>query len=263
MFDEIPKTNQHAYTYKCPYCKIVLKTKQNLIHHLTHSCPKKDSIEMHTKATIRLKPYEFLMKLPVDDHEIIFVTGPPKCGKSYWINEYVKAYKQMFGRKVFLFTRNEHDDTLANDEDKYIKITISDDLDADPLTLDDLRDSLIIMDDIESSEHKKGTQRAYNLLDDVCKNGRHYNINVIFANQECRMGVKTKKILSMLTMLVIYPSSGETYQCERLLKEYAGRSKSEINLIMNLQSRWVAFSRPKPQYVMGEHDIYMIGKEIY
>ena len=263
VFQEIPKRNINQYSYKCPYCKTILKSKQSLVHHITHSCEKKSSIAMHTKPCIKLDLGDQLIKLPNDDHEIIFATGPPGCGKSYWVNEYVKMYKKIFDRDVFLITRLEKDQTLAKDEDKYIKINVDQTVLDEPPKLNDFENSLVIFDDIESSEFPKATQAMYNLLDDMCKNGRHHNISVILCNQEVRMGKKTKPILTMLTMLVIFPKTGNIYQMSHVLKEQIGMSKNQIEHIMSLNSRWCCISRASPQYVLYEHGCYMLNKEIY
>lgn len=259
-YNVVPEKSIVSADYVCPYCKHKFSSKASLLKHLKNACKQKGSVVMKTYPSIELKT-GMLRKLPVDDHEVIFVTGPPKCGKSHWVNEYVKAYIQMFKRDVHLFTRLEQDDTL--NAEMYNRIPITNELPENPFKLEDFANSLVIFDDIESSEFKKGTEYVYNLLDDMILNGRHHNINVIFCNQMCRLGKKTRRVLACLTMLVIYPSSGETYQSEHLLKEYCGFSKSQINEIFNIKSRWVAYSRPKPQYIMYERGIYMMGKKCY
>jgi hypothetical protein len=67
----------------------------------------------------------------------------------------------------------------------------------------------------------------------------------------------------MFTGLVVFPSSGETYQITKLLQEYCGMSKARINKIMALNTRWVYFSRTRPQYIMAETSCFILGKEIY
>lgn len=263
VFQKIPSRNINQYTYKCPYCKVTLKSKQTLIHHVTHSCEKKNSVVMHTKTKITAEPGDEVYKLPLEKHEIIMVTGNPGCGKSYWVNEFVKSYIKLFERIVFLITRLEKDETLAKNEHNYVKIDVDNSVITDPFKLNDFEDSLVIFDDIESSECPKATQLMYNLMDDISKNGRHHNISVIFCNQECRMGKKTKPILSMLTGLVIFPQNCSTYQTEKLLKEQIGLGKDEINTILHLPSRWVYLNRSCPQYVLHQHGAYMLGKEIY
>ena len=257
------KVDRYDKKVKCPYCKKELSTKQKLLYHLT-ICEKKNH-HIDTKPRILLSVLEFMEKLPLplEEHEVIFCTGPPKCGKTYWVNEYVKMFKHVFKLPVFRLSRVSHDETLRKEEKHYLNIPIDNEIVENPLKLEDFADSLVIFDDIESSEFPKATKMAYNLLDDMCKNGRHHRIAVIFCNQECRMGTKTKPILSTVTTLVIFPQNASLYQTERLLKDHVGMSKTQIKDALNLNTRWEVISKATPQYIMYEHGVYLLGKELY
>ena len=248
---------------KCPYCKKELSTKQKLAYHLTICNQRTHNIDV--KPKIQLNMFEFIEKLPLplEEHEVIFCTGPPKCGKTYWVNEYVKMFIHIYKLPVFRISRVNKDETLKKEEKNYLNIPIDNELVTNPFKLEDFANSLVIFDDIESSEFPKATKNAYNLLDDMCKNGRHHRIAVIFCNQESRMGTKTKAILSTVTTLVIFPKNASLYQTERLLKDHVGMSKTQIKDALNLNTRWEVISKASPQYIMHEHGIYMLGKELY
>jgi hypothetical protein len=248
---------------KCPYCHRELSSKTKLQYHLT-ICEKKNH-HTDTKPRIIIPDFEFMEKLPLplEEHEVIFCTGPPKCGKTYWVNEYVKMFKHIFKLPVFRISRVQHDETLRKDEQHYLNIAVDGDIIDNPLKLEDFTDSLVIFDDIESSEFPKATKMAYNLLDDMCKNGRHHRIAVIFCNQESRMGLKTKPILSTVTTLVVFPQNCSLYQTERLLKDHVGMSKTQIKDALHLNTRWEVISKACPQYVLYEHGVYLLGKELY
>jgi len=247
----------------CPYCKKVVSSKRVLMCHLK-ICTKRDEIK-DVNPRIILDNYTFLEKLPLppSEHEVLFVTGPPKCGKTYFVNNYVKMIKHIYGLPVFRISRVERDETLKKDEKYYLNIRIDNDMVETPLKLEEFHDSLVIFDDIESSEFPKATKCAYNLLDDMCKNGRHHRISVIFCNQECRMGTKTKPILSTVTSLVIFPKNCSLYQTERLLRDHVGMSKPQIKEALDLNTRWEVINKASPQYIMYEHGVYLLGKEIY
>lgn len=262
-FDVIPSKNVNKKPLKCPYCKNYFKTKQSFISHVVNVCPEKKNIILDSRPSIKMEVGERLQILPLDEHETIFVTGAPNCGKTYLTNEFTKAYIKMFQRQVFLFTCVKNDDTLKKDIENYIRVPIDNDLLEEPIKLEDLSNSLCIFDDIESSEFPHATAYAYNLLSEICKAGRHENISVIFINQECRMGKKTKAILTMLTKLVIFPKSASFYQTSRLLKDYIGLGNDQITDIFKSKSRWVAINRAVPQYVINENGCYVLGKEIY
>lgn len=259
-YNKIDTSNKKA---KCPYCHKELSSKAKLIYHLT-ICEKKNH-HIDTKPKIIFPEFEFIEKLPLplEEHEVLFVTGPPKCGKTYWVNEYVKMFKHIYKLPVFRISRVRHDETLKNNTDDYLNIPVDNEMIENPLKLEDFEDSLVIFDDIESSEFPKATKMAYNLLDDMCKNGRHHRIAVIFCNQECRMGTKTKPILSTVTSLVIFPLNCSLYQTEKLLKDHVGMSKPQIKQALNLNTRWEVISKASPQYIMHEHGVYLLGKELY
>lgn len=261
VFSEIPSKNVKESTYKCPYCKMKITTKQNYTHHIKFVCKKK---KQHTEMFTNIIVDENVTKLPqVDegDHEILFVTGPPKSGKSYFINEQVKIYKKLNpDNDVILFTRLTSDDTL--DEGLYTRVVISPEMLKNPYKLEELANSLLIFDDIETSEYKKVSDYIFSLLNDVIKNGRHEHISVIVSNQETCMGAKTKTILANMSGLVIFPRSGSVYSMTRVLKVYMGLSPYQINRVLNLPSRWVYLNRQYPQHVIYEHGVYMTKSDI-
>jgi hypothetical protein len=257
MYPDIPKRHIYEQKYMCPFCKKELSTKQKMMYHVHNICTKRNVANMNPKPVIDLPEGEQLFKLP-DQYECIFLTGPPGCGKSFWVNEYVKRFKELYDNKVFLISRLEHDSTLDNDIDNYIRIAVNNDFD---YKLEDFTNSVVIFDDIESAEHKKGTDKAYFLLDDICKNGRHHNISVIFCNQEIRMGRRTKCILTVITALVLFPSVGNKYQMSYALRDHIGMDKSQINKVMELQSRWAYVSRTCPQYILHQNGAYLLNKQ--
>lgn len=248
----------------CPFCDKTFKRKDNMLYHIQqHVCIKKNQNKrgiISNEFNLKLKNNEYLEKIPLEleEHEVIFVTGPPKCGKTYWVNEYVKMFKYIYNKPVYRISRIVHDETIKNEEENYIYIPINDEL---QLKMEHFENSLIIFDDIESSEFPKASKMAFNFMDDVCKNGRHHKISVIFCNQECRMGNKTKPILSTVTSIVIFPLNTSLYQTEKLLKDHIGMSKKQINDALKLNSRWIVINRASPQYIMYDHGIYILGRE--
>jgi len=271
-FVEIPTQNIEAHKYICPYCKNILSTKNRFIYHIK-ICEKSSQSVNNMYAKINTNKQYPLQKIPSNNHEVLFVTGIPGSGKTYWTNEYVKAYKKLYGNyvkaykklygnKVYLFSTHDKDETIGKDDKNYISIDVTDELLKEPFELKDFENSLVIFDDIESSKYPKATKYLLSLMEDIAKNGRHYHISEIYINQECRSGKITKKILTLMTGLVFFPS-GETYQTQRLLMDYCGMSKRRAFEIMNMKTRWVYFSRARPQYIITEHSCFILGKEAY
>lgn len=254
LFKPLPTKNIKSHVYPCPYCKKVIKRKENLIYHLTHDkCPKKG------KSEAKIETNKDIIPIPRDEHVVLFVSGPPGSGKTYFVNQYAKYYNKIYDRRIILFTRNVEDETLDND--LYIKILIEKKLPT--LKLEHLKDSLVIFDDIESSEYPATTKYLYDLLNDIIKNGRHQNISCIFTNQQLRMFMRTRVILENMTDLVIFPKYGSKYHMDNVMKIYLGMAKSEIDYLYSVESRWVSIRRICPKYMISQHLVYIVGSEVY
>lgn len=271
--NSIIETATQKKEYVCPNCQTKLHSKTAYMNHIRNIC--KDNAKSQFKAEINLDINTTSKFFPIPnidlkkdnlEHEIIFVSGPPKCGKSYFVNEYVKIYNKILPENdIFLITTHEQDDTLTFNN--YKKLLVDDQLCIDSPQIQEFENSLVVFDDIESSRHAKGTKYCWNLLDDINKNGRHYNISVIITNQECRMGKKTKGLLSMMSKLVIFPSCGSRYQYDRLLKEHLGFNIIQLNKLYHLpfdndRNRFCLISRTAPQYVLTPFCCYMLRESV-
>lgn len=249
----------------CPFCEKHIIKKEHLIHHIKYNvCGQrrgkicKHFANIHSDDKLTLIPNEPSL------HDTILVTGIPGCGKSFWVNEYIKNFAKLYpDYAIHIFTRNEHCNSLTYN--KIYKHIINDmfrDEMNDLLTLDNFKKCLCIFDDIETSEHPDATKKLYAFMDDIIKNGRHYNCNVIFVNQESRMGMKTKTILSCVNKIVVFPRTMNEYQTSKLL-EHIGVGKKQLGKIRALNSRTAVISNTYPAYVCAEHDFYLLGKECY
>ena len=86
--------------------------------------------------------------------QIIYITGASGSGKSAFTREFVKEYKKIWkDREVYSFRALKEDESL--DEIKPKRFRIDDSLVSNPLDIEDLKDSLIIMDDIDVINPKR------------------------------------------------------------------------------------------------------------
>lgn len=256
----LPSKNVKQFKYICPSCKKDLKRKTTFIEHVLHTCKNKEDID---RKKVKYETLNELMVIPrpQEQHQIIFVSGPPGSGKSHYTNDFSKAFKKLYGARIILFTRNTEDETL--DEELYEKVLI-DDIDInkkfDP---EEFRDCLVIFDDIESSTKPKVTKYMYQLLSDLAKNGRHVNCTVIYTNQEAMLGIRTKTILRICSDFVIFPKFASKHEVPQVLRKYFGMNQNQIDYVLNVNSRWACIRKIAPQYVIHQHGIYIIGCEIY
>ena len=182
--------------------------------------------------------------------------------KTYFIDKYATKYHKLFGRMVVYITRNEEDDTLKKNEDLYTKILIDKHFPMN-LTMKSLKNCLVIMDDIENSNFPEITAYLYRLLDEIIKCGRHYNISIIFSNQQARQYKKTRNILENASLFVFFNPKQKSDQTIAIYKNKIGLSPKDIEHINNIEGRWVAIRRTAPMYVVSQFETYLIGCEYY
>lgn len=250
---------------ECPYCSKTFSTKQSVQYHIKHACKKIDS---DNRYHIELEKGQELAIMPPADREIIFIYGPPKSGKTYLLNEYVRAFKKIFpSRPVILISSVESDETLKDDEKNYNRILIDESMVQDPFdAMHDFANCLVIFDDIENSSCPKAIKYLYAVLDELIKNGRHageFGASVIFTNQQCRMGNKTKCILENATKYIIFPGVCSPYHLTNLMQLYVGLTKKDINYLRKCGSRWAVIDKSVPRNVVAQKEAYILDKYLY
>lgn len=223
------------------------------------------------------------------NRDTIFIYGPPECGKSTWIKNYLETTQIAPDTRVFLFTSLEHDDTFDNISglfDKVFDVSLFDfkeqppkrrrrkadegeEEDADmiafekqlqsglrKMNINKYQNSICIFDDIVSSAHKKGTKRMYALLEDMLKNGRHRNISVIYTSQTSKLGNSvTRNVFQCMSTYVMFPS----FTTEGFLKEicltYIGLKTKLVTWMVDhsntTTNRWVAIKTTHVQAVVS------------
>ena len=94
--------------------------------------------------------------------QILYITGASGSGKSTFMRKFVKEYKTIWkDREVYLFSALEEDESL--DEIKPKRFKIDESLVKKPLDIEDLKDSLVIMDDIDVINPKKVKDAVFHI----------------------------------------------------------------------------------------------------
>lgn len=192
--------------------------------------------------------------------EIIYVAGPSGSGKSTYIANYAKNYKLMFPKNdIFLFSRKNEDDVL--DEIGLNRIIIDESLIEYPIVTEDLSNSLVIFDDIDTISDPKIKQAVYKIKDDICEIGRSMNIYCAVVSHLINGNDRktTRVILNELHTFTFFPSSGSAYQIKYALKNYFGLDNKQIDKLLKIPSRWITLSKIYPQYCMYEHGVFMLS----
>lgn len=184
------------------------------------------------------------------------ISGPSLCGKSFFAWMIAEDYKRQFPKNpIYLLSAVDRDPNL--DKVKPTRIDCNEKIVDDPIQLNELKNSLVIFDDIDAFPNKDISKALNHLRDTIMTTGRHENIAVISTTHLLLEGDKSKKAITQAFTFVIFPSTGGEYHATELLKRYMGYKKDKIQQITSVLSRWVLINRV-PRYILHEKGAFMI-----
>lgn len=197
-----------------------------------------------------------------DDRDLCYVAAKSGAGKSTWVGSYIEQYRKLFPEnKVILFSLKNEDKAL----DKYlpIRISLNEELFDNPIQLDEIKNSLVIFDDIDSMDEKLSKRSKMiklaimNLKDMILQVGRSYHIYAAITSHNVTDYQKSRIVLQEASMITLFPSSGSTKQLKYCLATYAGLNDEQIDRIKNLPTRWVTVRLTAPITVIYERGVFI------
>lgn len=203
----------------------------------------------------------YLQQIPrPDTRECLYISAPSGAGKSTYTSNYCLEYEKLFPKnKIVLFSKL-HDDEALDKIKNLIRVEINDDL-INNITIDDLKDCLVIFDDCDTIQNKKYLDYINHLKDDILTTGRHYNIYCIITSHLINNYKSTRLTLNECSSITIFPNSGSAYAISYCLKNYIGLSKEDIKKIFKLPSRWTTIFKNYPQAVLYEKGCYLLSND--
>jgi len=123
-----------------------------------------DEIELEDGYKFALAPR------PVKEKErtTLFIASESGAGKSYFIREYAKRYRKMFPHnQIYIISYLDRDETIDEFKDIIRLNASNEEFLSECLDFDlevEVKDSLVIFDDIDSIVNKKTKQAIYGLL---------------------------------------------------------------------------------------------------
>ena len=96
----------------------------------------------------------------------MYITGPSGSGKSTYTRTYLEQWKKKHKDKdIYMFSSLPEDESLDAIKPQRIKLDAS--IHEDPIDVEDLKDSVVIFDDIDVISDKKVRDAVYNILNKV------------------------------------------------------------------------------------------------
>jgi hypothetical protein len=193
-----------------------------------------------------------------DDRDVVFVTAQSGAGKSFWIVDYALQYRIKYPKNsIYLISAIDKNEKSTIDKIKKLKkIDINNELFLESIDIEELKNSLVIFDDVDNL--KKGYIRnaVWDLMTDILKTGRHYRISAIVSYHNMSDGAATRSILNECNKIVVFPSVSTSLKY--LFEKYLGISNKDTKKIMNLDTRSVCITKTYPKCVLYKNGAFIL-----
>jgi hypothetical protein len=193
------------------------------------------------------------------ERSILYITGQSGSGKSYYTTEYVNNYKKTFPKNDVILVSAVKDISTIDKIKKLKKVDITKpEFLSTEVPLEELKDSCIIFDDVDSIGNKQIKKKVWELMSNVLTMGRHFNITAIITYHVATAGAETKLILNETQSITFFPSASGGRTLKYLLDSYLGLDKKQIEKIKSLDTRWVTICKSFPKVVLYENGSYIL-----
>lgn len=195
---------------------------------------------------------------------VVYISAPCNAGKSTFIAKYVRlwvAERKKLGQphRILLFSRVSGDHALKGLRIEQIKL--DDELLAKPIDVaTELKDCMVVFDDIDSIVDKKMREYLWALRDDVMTVGSHSGIYVINTSHAITNWKSTRSSLKEANLVVLFPFC-ERAKVQDYLEKNVGLQRPHRQFILNQAakvSRWVALSTNYPNHVIYEGGVKLL-----
>lgn len=215
--------------------------------------PSEENLEFKTGRGEKLQPLPNKKVV-----EKIYVSAPSGAGKSYWVGKWLKEFAKMFkDDEIYLISSVDEDESL--DIHEPTRIALDADLIRDPITAQELSNSVVIFDDCDTIMNVFLRKSIAAMRNEMLEIGRHYNVRMLITSHLISNYSDTRRVLNEATAVVFFPKSGSTYQIKQFLKTQAGLEKKATRTILKIPSRWIAIYRTYPMYIIHERGAFLLS----
>ena len=178
--------------------------------------------------------------------QVCMVGGMSGSGKSYYTANLCRTYKKQFpDNKLILFSNKSSDP--AFDSLGYVeRVVIDEDLLVEPITLDELRDTLVIFDDVEYTSNKELDKELERIQHLILQQGRSFKTSFVYVSHQFNNYRQTRVILNEAHSFTFFPATATKYSMKYLFDKYCGYDKKTVDKLMKLPSRFVTITKSPP-----------------
>ena len=139
-----------------------------------------------------------------------------------------------------------------------MRIPLNQKLVDDPISLDELTESLVVFDDIDQIGDKHIQDAVWNLRNTILEVGRSKKISIIVVAHQITNYKQSRIPLNESEYIIFFSRSGGKHQIKYFLKTYAGMDKTQINKVFDVQSRATVLKKSYPQCIIHQNGAYII-----
>jgi Cdc6-like AAA superfamily ATPase len=221
---------------------------------------EQDDDYVKTFTKIELPQTSKFVQVPNSDanRDVAYIVGPSGSGKTTYTSSYVKEIQRKNKDYPVIVFSTLTDDYMDIKNLKRVKL--DDSLLTDPLTAEELQNSICIFDDVDCLPDKKIRAAVFTILKSVLEIGRHWSIYVLMTNHLATNGPDTRPILNEAHTVTFFPQAGTGRGLTYLLQTYCGLNTKDIEFIKTKKSRWCTFYKQYPQCLMFEREILTLDE---
>lgn len=224
---------------------------------------KRIKSDRETQTEVELPPDSLFHLIHNPDpkkREVIYIVGASGSGKSHVARQYAESYRSFFPqREIYLISKLNEDDTLDKTKGGAPKRINIQTLVDDPPDIEEFRDCMVIIDDIDALD--KPLLKAVNTLaNDIAITGRHTNTSLLWLSHHITDYSRTRLLLNEATVYVVYPQTTSRHALKYLLETHAGIDKENIKKLRKM-GRFVAVQKNCPPFVIGPTSAALLNLE--
>jgi hypothetical protein len=216
-----------------------------------------DAIEL----TQDMGTLEVIPNADKDQRDLLYICGKSGSGKSVFTRSYVKNYLRANpSHKCYIFSQVESDKAFDDLKRCYRVIIDSEIINEENGTCnigtEELKNSLVVLDDIDTIGSKKILNAIYELENRILETGRHFNIYMCRTSHLITKGHKSRTVLNEASKVVLFLNGCPSGSTRNYLRSHHGMNNKQINKLYNIKSRWIMINNNFPSYILSQYGVY-------